>query len=95
MELRFGLLRLPADAAAPRLAALERLLRPLQHLPFDSACAVQAARVRATLEAQGQPIGPHDLLIAATALRYQGTLVSRNLREFGRVPDLQCVDWHA
>jgi tRNA(fMet)-specific endonuclease VapC len=93
-ELRYGLLRLPQEAAAPRLAALAALLRPLQILPFDSECAVQAARLRAALEAVGTPIGPHDTLIAATALRYQATLVTRNAREFSRVPDLQWVNWH-
>ena len=38
-ELRYGLLRLPQEAAAPRLDALAQLLRPMQLLPFDAACA--------------------------------------------------------
>jgi tRNA(fMet)-specific endonuclease VapC len=57
-ELRCGLLRLPPDAADPRLAALAALLRPMQVLPFDSECAFHAARIRAVLEAAGTPIGP-------------------------------------
>lgn len=93
-ELRYGLLRLPPDAAAPRLAALAALLRPLHILPFDSECANQAARIRAELEAQGTPIGPHDVLIAATVLRYQATLVTRNVREFNRVTGLRLINWH-
>jgi tRNA(fMet)-specific endonuclease VapC len=94
-ELRYGLLRLPPEAAAPRLAALAQLLRPLQVLPFDSECATHAARIRAGLEAAGTPIGPHNTLIAATALRFQSTLVTRNVREFSRVAGLQWVNWHA
>ena len=93
-ELRYGLLRLPQDAAAPRLAALAQLLRPMQFLPFDSECAAQAARIRIALEAAGTPIGPHDTLIAATALRHQAVLVTRNIREFSRVPCLQWLNWH-
>ncbi|MCK9387484.1 MAG: type II toxin-antitoxin system VapC family toxin [Sulfuritalea sp.] len=93
-ELRYGLLRLPPEAANPRLAALAALLRPMQVLPFDCECAVHAARLRADLEAAGTPIGPHDTLIAATALRYQATLVTRNVREFARVPGLQWLNWH-
>lgn len=93
-ELRNGLLRLPEVAAIPRLAALAQLLRPMQLLPFDSECAAQAARLRVALEATGTPIGPHDTLIAATALRYQGTLVTRNVREFSRVPGLLWLNWH-
>lgn len=93
-ELRYGLLRLPPEAAAPRLAALSNLLRPMQRLPFDSGCAAQAARIRAELENAGTPIGPHDILIAATALHHQATLVTRNVREFGRVAGLQWLNWH-
>ena len=93
-ELRYGLLRLPQEAAAPRLAALAQFLRPMQSLPFDSECAALAARIRADLEAAGTPIGPHDTLIAATTLRHQATLVTRNVREFARVPGLQWLNWH-
>lgn len=94
-ELRYGLLRLPTTAAAPRLAALEQLLRPLRILPFDSECAMQAAHIRVGLEARGMPIGPHDMLIAATALRHRATLVTRNVREFSRVAGLQWLNWHS
>ena len=93
-ELRYGLLRLPQEAATPRLTALAQLLRPMQLLPFDSECAAQAARIRVELEAAGSPIGPHDTLIAATALRHQATLVTRNVREFSRVKGLQWLNWH-
>jgi len=93
-ELRCGLMRLPELAAAPRLAALAQLLRPLRILPFDSECADHAARLRATLEAAGTPIGPHDTLIAATVLRHQATLVTRNVKEFSRVPGLKWLNWH-
>ena len=93
-ELRYGLLRLAREAATPRLAALATLLRPMQILPFDSECAAHAARIRAELEAAGTPIGPHDTLIAATALRHQATLVTHNVREFSRVPGLLWVNWH-
>ena len=93
-ELQYGLRRFPPEAAAPRLAALKQLLQPMQMLPFDSECAAEAARIRAELEAAGTPIGPHDTLIAATAMRYQGTLVTRNVREFSRVVGLRWVDWN-
>lgn len=93
-ELRYGLQRLPPEAAAPRLAALAQLLQPLKSLSFDQECAVHAARIRAELEALRTPNGPHDTLIAATALRHRATLVTRNVREFSRVAGLQWVNWH-
>ena len=94
-ELHYGLRRLPPEAATPRLAALKQLLQPMQMLPFDSECAAEAARIRAELEAAGTPVGPHDTLIAATAMRYQGTLVTRNVRGFSRVVGLRWVEWLA
>ena len=55
---------------------------------------VQFKKEIAELEAGGTPIGPHDTLIAATALRHQAILVTRNEREFSRVAGLQWVNWH-
>ena len=46
------------NEAQMRLAALAQLLRPMQILPFDTECAAHAARLRATLESAGTPIGP-------------------------------------
>lgn len=94
-ELRYGLLRLPAVDAQPRLEALDRFLSALRILPFDEACAQAAAALRSGLEAAGRPIGPHDVLIAATALRNGAALVTRNVAEFSRVPGLEVVNWHA
>jgi tRNA(fMet)-specific endonuclease VapC len=38
-------------------------------------------------------IGSMDLRIAGIALENNLTVVTRNLRDFGRVPGLTCVDW--
>jgi tRNA(fMet)-specific endonuclease VapC len=47
------------------------------------------------LDAQGTPIGPYDLQIAAIALAHNLTLVTHNTREFGRVSGLVLEDWEA
>jgi tRNA(fMet)-specific endonuclease VapC len=62
---------------------------------FDEEDAKTAGELRATLEGAGTPIGPYDLLIAAQALRTGATLVTANVAEFTRVPDLQWQDWTA
>jgi tRNA(fMet)-specific endonuclease VapC len=49
--------------------------------------------IRAGLEREGTPIGPNDLVIAATALASRAILVTHNTREFGRVSGLEWEDW--
>jgi tRNA(fMet)-specific endonuclease VapC len=62
---------------------------------FDEEDAATAGDLRAALEARGTPIGPHDLLIAAQALRVGATLVTANVSEFSRVRGLAWQDWSA
>jgi predicted nucleic acid-binding protein len=47
------------------------------------------AEIRAYLRRQGQLIEDFDILIAATALHHDLTLLTFNVRHFQRVPDLQ------
>ncbi len=75
------------------MAAVEAFLAPLDVVPFGSEEARQYARIRAEAEAAGKPIGPNDLLIAATALARGATLVTHNAREFSRVAGLAIEDW--
>lgn len=65
----------------------------VQLLPFEPEDATVAAQLRTAFEGGGTPIGPYDLLIAASALRHAATLVTVNTREFSRVPNLALEDW--
>lgn len=47
------------------------------------------ARTRAGLRRQGMLIPDLDLLIAATALSFDLTLLTRNTRHFARIPHLR------
>ena len=76
-----------------RRAELEAFASALTLLPFGAAEAKAAARIRAALEDQGQPIGPYDILIAGTALANGASLVTTNTDEFSRVPGLAIEDW--
>ncbi len=62
-------------------------------LPFDDEAAEEYGRLRAHLAERGSPIGPNDLMIAATALAHGLTLVTHNATEFRRVPGLALEDW--
>lgn len=91
-ELRFGARRRNSPQLTRRV---EQLLDVLTVLPLDAPADAHYADIRSTLEAAGTPIGGNDLLIAAHARARQLTLVTRNTREFTRVPGLQLEDWAA
>ena len=90
-ELLYGARR--SARVAENLRLLAAFFAPLVSLPFEDACAEQYGALRASLSAAGKPIGPNDLLIAATALAHNLTLVTHNLREFSRVTGLKVEDW--
>lgn len=62
-----------------------------QVLPFDEPASEEFTRLR---QARVR-IGTMDLRIAAIALQRQMRVVTRNLRDFRKVPNLQCEDWTA
>jgi tRNA(fMet)-specific endonuclease VapC len=93
-ELRYGHARSDRRAEADRLLA-EFLAPGIMVLPFDAEDAAHAGDIRAHLESKGTPIGNYDYLIAAQARRRAATLVTRNTREFSRVPGLMVADWAA
>jgi tRNA(fMet)-specific endonuclease VapC len=91
-ELEVGIAK--STSPEKRRRQLTELLAAVTVLPFGTAEAQQAARIRVELERAGEPIGPYDILIAATALAHGGRLATRNVKEFGRVPDLLLEDWY-
>ena len=91
-ELRYGYAK--SDRRSRMEAILATFLAPgIEVLPFDADDAAEAGEIRAALEAQGAPIGPYDILIAAQARRRGAALVTLNRREFERVPGLIVTDW--
>ena len=73
--------------------AVLQFLLPYSVVPFGDLEADHYAQIRATLEKAGTPIGPNDMIIAAIARANEGTLVTHNVSEFSRVPDLSLEDW--
>jgi tRNA(fMet)-specific endonuclease VapC len=90
-ELQYGVQKSSQPAANQH--ALNQFLIPLTVLDFDYNATVVYGQIRAHLEAQGTPIGSLDTLIAAHALSQNLTLVTNNVGEFARVPDLTVEDW--
>ena len=91
-ELQYGIHK------SVRLAqSAERLQRFLESkvtvLEFSADDARAAGMIRADLERRKQPIGSFDTLIAGQAMARGLTLVTANVREFGRVKELRWENW--
>jgi tRNA(fMet)-specific endonuclease VapC len=89
-EIEYGRLRNSSEKKRKIVAAM---MESFEQAPFDSRAAEAAAQVRLDLEKRGLSIGPHDLLIAGTALSLRAVLITNNVREFSRVRGLEVVDW--
>ncbi len=60
---------------------------------FDANSCQVYAMIRASLEKNGVPIGPMDLLIASISLSYNFILVTNNIKEFRRIKALKLENW--
>src|SRR5690242_14600766 len=90
-ELQYGVQK--SSQSIQNQHALDQFLLPLTILPFDSDDALFYGQIRAGLEAQGLPIGAIDTFIGAQAVHHNLILVTNNIREFARVPNLVIEDW--
>jgi tRNA(fMet)-specific endonuclease VapC len=62
-------------------------------LSFDEEAAEVYGPLRARLEGEGRRLDEPDLRIASIALSRELTVVTGNVRHFGRVPDLAIENW--
>ena len=74
--------------------ALNEFLLPLTILPFHGDKLIACyGEIRVLLESKGRTIGLLDMLIAAHALSLDLTIISNNIKEFSRVPNIKCKNW--
>lgn len=76
---------------ARRAAFVDALLDALPVLPFGLPEARRHAELWADLARAGRAIGPHDMLIGATALARGDALATLNRREFERIAGLRLI----
>jgi len=84
--------QLPPDQLLLAYAKLQQTIQffsTVHVLAFDHRCLEQYEALRS----QGIRIGTFDLRIAATALVHNLTMVTRNTKDFARIPGLQIEDW--
>ncbi len=89
-EIRFGLHK---GASKKLQNQALKVLEVIDILPLEKPVDSRYGEIRAFLTQAGKPIGGNDLLIAAQALALDLTLVTANVREFARVPNLRVENW--
>ncbi len=93
-ELLHGVHRARTPAQRNRREAfVEGLLARLPVIPFDLLAARIHARLSAELATRKIVIGPHDLLIAATAMAKGYDVATRDERSFAKIPNLSLLRW--
>ena len=75
------------------LEAIEEFISHLDVLSYDAKASKHYGQIKATLEKKGEIIGENDIHIAAHAISQGLILVSNNLKEFRRVPNLALENW--
>ncbi len=77
-----------------RIAQLHEITSLVNITSFGQPEAKSAAAIRIKLEKKGIPIGPYDILIAASAMANKSILVTHNKKEFERIEALKIEDWY-
>ena len=93
-EQRFGMKGMTPGSNLYR--ATEAFLEAVIILPWDSEAAIHFATTKAFLSSTKQVIGDLDTMIAAHAMAVGATLVTNNVRHFGRISEhLRLENWFA
>ena len=90
-ELTYGALH--SSAVEKHLREPKEIEESFTVLPVNKGWAGAYAEIRHALAVQGLIVGDLDILIAVTAREYGLTVVTHNIKHFGKMPGVQCVDW--
>jgi tRNA(fMet)-specific endonuclease VapC len=91
LELWFGACK--SERREENQKMLRDFFAALPEIGFSDEVMEHYGGIRVELERRGTPIGPMDLLISAFARANGLTVVTRNQREFSRVPGLSVENW--
>jgi tRNA(fMet)-specific endonuclease VapC len=70
-------------------ANFQRFLTTIDIISLTEPIMRQFARIRGELRRTGKIIGDFDILIGATVLHHDLTLVTRNLKDYSRIPHIK------
>ena len=83
---------LELEIAVDRLKKSEQTLKLFAVLPFNTK-AFQIFDAFVSVQSKKVKISRADLLIACIALAHNATLVTRNVKDFAKVPNLKIENW--
>ena len=72
-----------------RQAFVEKVIELIPVFPFDMGAARIYAKIWASLVQRGFTVGAHDLIIAATAISMDYTVITSNRRDFEKIEGLR------
>lgn len=91
-EMRYG--QIGKKASPKHKVLVDEFVRRLDAvIAWDLRAVDATVEVMRQLNMAGTPIGPNDTAIAGHAIAIGCTLVTNNVREFSRVPNLVYEDW--
>jgi tRNA(fMet)-specific endonuclease VapC len=91
MELYYGAHK--SKKIAGNLAKIRTLEQSIEVLPVGHESAETYGMLKAQLEKQGSRLDDFDLIIAASALAHNLTLVTNNTDHFKRIEGLKLANW--
>jgi tRNA(fMet)-specific endonuclease VapC len=89
-EVRYGIQRHPAMKL---LRQMEQIMETIEIRPLPLSAIDTYSVLRTSLDSRSLPISGNDMWIAAHAIAEDAVLVSNNIREFSRIPNLKVENW--
>ncbi len=86
---------LKARRATSQLSRFGKFCESLEIIELSTPIVIRAAEIYADLHRRGRLIGDADILIAATAIENNLTLVSNNQTHFSRITGLELKNWNS
>jgi tRNA(fMet)-specific endonuclease VapC len=90
-ELLYGVLE--SNKKKANRAGVDAFVRHVTVQDWSRDAAEHYAEIRVDLRKKGQMIGANDLMIAAHARSLDATVVTNNVKDFGRVKGLKVENW--
>lgn len=90
-ELQYGVSK--SKKKEQNQSKLDIFLSRLEIMDFPAKCTFYYGELRTELEQKGLIIGNNDLFIASHAIAENATLVTNNVKEFKRIPNLVLENW--